>query len=253
MSDVPNPKPQAKPALLLVIALVLICGTAAGLVWLRANQRLGKPGLKATPIPGSIAMNIELPESVLDFTSTNIPESDVELGYFPKDTSYARRLYQSPDGFNASATVVMMGADRTSIHKPDYCLPGQGWTIREKTVEKIPLAGSNGQLPVAKWVVSNELPGSDGNKVPVAGVYVFWFVADNEETTENNQRIWWLARDFVRSGVLQRWAYVSFFTYCAPGEESAAYEKMKKLIGAATPEFQLSAKPDAVPVAATQP
>ena len=30
-----------------------------------------------------------------------------------------------------------MGADRTSIHKPDYCLPGQGWTIKDKSVVKM--------------------------------------------------------------------------------------------------------------------
>lgn len=248
----PMSKSKKTQQLILAFALVLIGATAAGLVWLRAHQRLGKPGVKATPTPGSLVMNIELPERVLDFTSTNVPESEIELGYFPKDTSYARRLYELPDGFQSSATVVMMGADRTSIHKPDFCLPGQGWTIRKKSVEKIPLAGAGIELPVAKWDVSNEVTTPDGNKVPVSGIYMFWFVADNEQTTENNQRIWWLARDFFRSGVLQRWAYISFFSYCAPGQEEATFEKMKRLIGAATPEFQLSVRPDAAAVVAKE-
>ena len=26
-----------------------------------------------------------------------------------------------------------MGMDRTSIHKPEFCLPGQGWRIDQKT------------------------------------------------------------------------------------------------------------------------
>jgi len=40
--------------------------------------------------------------------------------------SYAERHYSAPDGFDMTGTLVLMGADRTSIHKPDYCLPGQG-------------------------------------------------------------------------------------------------------------------------------
>src|ERR1700690_3545377 len=119
--------------LVVFVALVLMAGTAGALIWLRSHQKLGRPGLKATPIPGSVMMKLALPERVLDFTSTNVPESDVELGYFPKDTSYVRRFYETPDGFGASATVILMGADRTSIHRPEYCLLGQGWSVDEKT------------------------------------------------------------------------------------------------------------------------
>ena len=52
------------------------------------------------------------------------------LGYLPSDSSYAERHYQSPDGFDVSGTVVLMGTDRTSIHNADYCLRGQGLNTR---------------------------------------------------------------------------------------------------------------------------
>jgi len=48
--------------------------------------------------------------------------------------------------------------------------------------------------------------------------------------------------------VLQRWAYVTYFAVCAPGQEDAAYERLKKLIQTSVPEFQLTPKP-AAPVA----
>ena len=92
--------------LILFVALVLLAGTAGVLAWLKTNQKLGQPGIKATPIPGSVMMQIDLPERVLDFTSTNMPESEVELGYFPKDTSYVRRHYQAPDGFDAGTVII---------------------------------------------------------------------------------------------------------------------------------------------------
>jgi hypothetical protein len=225
--------------LVFVVALGLMAGTAGALTWLRANQKLGKPGIKAMAIPGSVMMKIELPERVLDFTSTNMPEPEVVVGYLPKDTSYAGRLYTATNGLQINGTIILMGADRTSIHKPDYCLPGQGWSINEKTVVNIPVAGpQNYQLPVAKWIIGNVYQTPDGQKHEVSGLYVFWFVADGEQTADNYQRMWWLGRDLLRTGVLQRWAYVSFFSVCAPGQEDATFEQMKKLIAVTVPEFQ---------------
>jgi hypothetical protein len=225
--------------LILFVALGLMAGTAAMLTGLKAHQQLGKPGIHATPIPGSVMMNIDLPERVLDFTSTNVPESELELGYFPKDTSYVRHHYQAADGFGVNATIILMGADRTSIHRPDYCLPGQGWSIDSKTAVNIPVSGGQPyELPVMKWTIHNSFQAPDGQKQEVSGIYVFWFVADHEQTVDNSQRMWWLARDLLRTGVLQRWAYVSYFSICAPGQEDAAFERMKKLIAASVPEYQ---------------
>ena len=63
------------------------------------------------------------------------------------------------------ATLVLMGTDRTSIHKPDYCLPGQGWNIRSKKTVSLSIAGATAyELPVSEWVVSNSFPTPDGGK-----------------------------------------------------------------------------------------
>ena len=227
--------------IIISVVLVLIAATAGALTWLRANQKLGRPGIKAEAIPGQVMMKISLPERVLDFTSTNVPEPQIVLGYLPPDTSFAERIYTAPDGFWTQASIVLMGADRTSIHKPDYCLPGQGWNIREKSVINIAVAGPQSyQLPVAKWVLSHPFQTPDGQKQQqVGGLYVFWLVADGEETPDNYQRMWWQARDLLRTGVLQRWAYVSYFSICAPGQEDAAFERIKSLIAASVPEYQL--------------
>jgi Protein of unknown function (DUF3485) len=225
--------------IILAIALVLMAGTAGALTWLRANQKLGRPGVKAEAIPGSVMMKINLPEHVLDFTSTNVPEPQVVLDYLPSDTSYSERIYTAPDGFWIQNTIILMGTDRTSIHKPDYCLPGQGWVIKDRSVVNIPVAGSPGyQLPAAKWVISNVFQKPDGQKEAISGLYVFWLVADNEETPDNYQRMWWMGRDLLRTGVLQRWAYVSYFSACAPGQEDTAFARMKDLIAHSVPEYQ---------------
>jgi len=224
---------------ILVTMIAMYAVTAGVLNWLRTHQRLGAPGIKATPIPGEVAVDVDLPAQVLDFTSERIAESQTVLDMLPKDTSYAQRRYKAADGFEVGANIVLMGADRTSIHKPEYCLPGQGWRVVEKGEAVIPIAGSPPyDMPVAKWVISNTMVDQNGARQEIRGLYIFWFVAHNEQTVSHWQRIWWLARDLLRTGVLQRWAYVSYLTLCEPGQEDAAFERVKKLIAASVPEFQ---------------
>ncbi len=232
---------KSQKIVIFIIAFGLIGAAAAALNWFHANQKLGVPGVKAIAIPGSVVMKIDLPAHVLGFTSTNVPEDKTVLDMLPKDTSYAQRRYTDSDGFWVNANIILMGTDRTSIHKADFCLPGQGWHIDEKTIVNVPIAGAHSyQLPVAKWVITNFIQTQDGKKTEVRGLYVFWFVARNEATTSHWQRIWWLTRDLLTTGILQRWAYISYFAVCEPGQEDAAFERVKRLIAASVPEFQLS-------------
>jgi hypothetical protein len=226
--------------ILFFTTLALIAGTAGALTWLKAHQHLGTPGLKAEVIPGSVAMRLELPARVLDFDSTNMPTADVVLGYLPKDTSYAQRYYSAPDGAWALANLILMGADRTSIHRPDYCLPGQGWQIRDKADEKLAIGGARPyELPVKKWTIANTFTAPDGSRQAVGGVYVFWFVTENQVTADFPAMLKSMLLHQVFHGVVQRWAYVSYFTVCPPGGEEAAFARMKGLITASVPEFQL--------------
>jgi Protein of unknown function (DUF3485) len=226
--------------IILSVALVLIAGTAVALTWLRANQKLGRPGIKAEAIPGSVMMKINLPERVLDFTSTNVPEPQVVLGYLPPDTSYAERLYIAPDGFWIQATIVLMGADRTSIHNADYCLGGTGFNDRKKSIADISIANPQAeQLPVSRWNLGGIFTQPDGQKIEQHGIYVFWFVADGDQTPDHFEMMKKMALHLLRTGELQRWAYISYFAPCVPGQEDAAFERMKNLIAHSVPEYQL--------------
>ncbi len=231
---------STKKWLLFATTLTLLAGTMGALTWLKSHQRLGAPGVKAVAIPGSVAMHVELPEHVLDFSSTNVPEPQLVLGYLPKDTSYTGRCYFTTNGAWVNATLILMGADRTSIHRPDYCLPGQGWEIREKTLLKLPVAGAHPyELPVMKWRIGRIVQTPDGTQQAVSGFYVFWFSTENETTTDFPTMLKSMLFHLVRHGVLQRWAYVSYFTACLPGQEDATFARMKALITASVPEIQL--------------
>jgi hypothetical protein len=244
---------KSQKVVIIIITFGLIGTAAVALNWFHMNQKLGAPGIKAVANPGSVVMKIDLPSRVLGFTSTNVPEDQSVLDMLPKDTSYAQRRYTDSDGFWVNANIILMGTDRTSIHKADFCLPGQGWHIDQKSVVNVSIEGTPSyQLPVAKWVITNFIQTQDGKRTEVRGLYVFWFVARNEETTSHWQRIWWLTRDLLTTGELKRWAYISYFAICEPGQENAAFERVEKLIAASVPEFQLAPGEKTVAVAVTR-
>ncbi len=225
-----------------VAALLIIALGGAGLVYFRAHQKLGAPGVKVVNVElrdenGKVVTKkgVPLPEKVLEYHSEPLPITTQLLQTLPGDTTYGRRLYSAGDGFGASANVVLMGADRTSIHKPEFCLPSGGWNIDKKEADTIRIESpSPYDLPVMKWTVSQETRSG-----VIHGFYIFWFVNDHEMTREHSGRMISIAKSMLTKGELERWAYISYLVFCQPGEEDAAYARAKKLIAASVPEYQL--------------
>jgi len=82
-----------------------------------------------------------------------------------------------------------------------------------------------------------------GQAVTEKGIYVYWFVDADRFTAQHSRRLWWMAQDMVLKNELDRWAYVALFSVCLPGQEQATFDRMKQLISAAVPEFQLAPPP----------
>lgn len=232
---------------LFVIVLALIGGTAAVLAHAKANQKLGQPGVRTAPLADSKSRKVLLPEEVLlpedvpGFKSEAQLEAAMVTNTLPPDTSYGQRIYTADDGFQALANVVLMGTSRASIHKPQICLTAQGWNINDASSHVEPVHMDRPfpyDLPVMRLNVTGQIH-ADGQNIDAAGVYVYWFVDSDRFTASHARRMLWMANDIVFKGELDRWAYVSFFSVCPPGKENAAFERIKKLIAASVPEFQL--------------
>jgi hypothetical protein len=242
------------PWALFVVALLMIAATAAGLQRLQVHQRLGVPGVKTIPIPGSIRQQVELPELVLDYSSTNMETDQLVLDTLPQDTSFGQRRYRALDGFEAMINVVLMGQDRSSMHKPQFCLEGAGWHIDQASTRTTTIHVDRPvpyDLPVVRLIADGKFT-VKGQPVIARCVYVYWFVTDGElsASVSGFERMWKMSREFLLTGIWQRWAYVSCLAVCAPGQEEKVFERQKKLIAAAVPEFQLTPRPLSPPVAA---
>jgi Protein of unknown function (DUF3485) len=246
---------QSKTAF--AVGLGLIALAAVFLIRLQAFQKLGVPGVRVVPhavyreddarygtnvLVGTNA--VDLPERVLNFSSKELRQAKVVTDWLPPDTTYGQRLYESPDGFWILVNAVLMGSDRTSIHKPEYCLQGQGFTVKSVEQVEVPIRLPHAYgLPVQKWTVHRDVVLENRTTARQSALYVFWFVADQQLTAQHNERMWWMARDMVIKGTLQRWAYISCFAVCAPGEEDATYARMQAWISEAVPRFQLATRP----------
>jgi len=231
------------------VALALIAGTAILLG--AVPQKLGLAGVKADPIPGSERWQIHLPEHVLDYNSRELETSSGALAMLPKDTSIIDRVYYNPRGGQFASGVVLMGTDRTSIHKADYCLRGQGMHIQQITQETVRVDQPKPyDLPVVK-IVADDPVSIDGKAEVKRCVYVYWYVADGQLSNDRSGfgRMWSMTRQLLFTGVLQRWAYVRFYAFCDPGKEDAAFGELKRAIAAAVPQFQLVPRPFATTVA----
>ncbi len=228
------------------VTVLALMGVAASILQHdKSGQQLGQPGVKTRPLAGGTNLEVLLPENLPGYKSELVPEASIVTNSLPPDTSFGQRLYTADDGFQSMINVVLMGADRTSIHKPEICLVGQGWqfdgaaTRPEKVRMTRPMAY---ELSVMR-VVAHIDTVDNGQPVKRSCVYTYWFVDGNRFTARHNEWKWWLVKDFLLTGVLDRWAYVTFLSICAPGQEEATYERMKQLMAAAVPEFQLVPKP----------
>jgi hypothetical protein len=236
-----------KPQVFVATALVLTGLGAAGLRFLKGAMRFSAPAVRMTSLPlvsetGNLARtnSVALPASLPGYRSEVLPLTELELGYLPADTEFGRRRYQSvSDSFGFAANVVLMGADRTSLHRPEYCLPGQGWQIVKKSFVNLPIPGRPaGDLPVQRFDLKGEFD-FQGQKIKRNGVYLFVFLAEGRQTPSHYTRQWLMIQDVLTRGTVPRWAYVSFFTDCTPGTEEATYERLAQATVAAVPKFEV--------------
>jgi hypothetical protein len=247
---------EKQPWLILATGLALMAGTGAYLGTQGASQKIGPPGVRIVhvPIEGeetstngtkrrfvAAPHSVFLPAEVLNYKSETFPVAKVVLDWLPKDTTYGQRMYTATnDHFKISTMVVLMGRDRTSIHQPEYCLMGSGWQITERGRDRVfverPVPY---ELPVSKLLTLRRERTATGEPVAMRGIFLYWFVADNQLAADHFQRMGRLAWDMMRTGTLQRWAYISCFSVCPPGAEEATLARMKLFIAAAVPEFQL--------------
>jgi EpsI family protein len=154
------------------------------------------------------AVNSSLPEDVGDWNGTDQAITQFERDVLGPDTQFARKVYRNPRGDELFVSIVFSGPDmNTSIHRPERCLPAQGWTVAD--TRQVALSTPAGPLNVTRLHnMRNDRP-SSGRAITIYSLDYYWFVGHIDETASHLERTWIDIRDRLLKGRNQQWAYVT--------------------------------------------
>ena len=106
-------------------------------------------------------------------------------------------------------SIVLSGENRSSIHRPQMCLTGQGQTIVRSNIFDIPMEEPRDDLGVMVLDLHRDWKGPDGSLRNFTSYYAYWFVGKDRETPSHLQRMIWMAMDKVVFNRTHRWAYIA--------------------------------------------
>jgi EpsI family protein len=211
----------------------------------------------ANSTPQGIAL--KLPDYVAGWFGEEQQVTEQELKVLAKDTEFARKLYTNGRGDKVFVSIVLSGHDLdNSIHRPERCLPAQGWSIADSRVVQVPLAGTSASsLDATRLHTLRKAETPDGKTIPIYGLDYYWFVGAKDVTPSHLMRTYIDIKDRVMYGYNQRWAYISVQTTITEGlmqfgrSEAECDAMVQDLIGRLVPEIQMSGNQDAANVAPT--
>ncbi len=128
--------------------------------------------------------------------------------------AYIVRNYRNEAGYFANVLVIY-GHQKNTFHSPGYCLPGGGWAIQKKSVERIPVTAPDGRQYEAE--LNRFLLQKNAEKQ----VVFYCFVEGGRVTPSIFQLNWYLLQDRL----LQRPAMGALLRIIVPvadNEEGAA-------------------------------
>jgi hypothetical protein len=165
------------------------------------------PPLNVQPQAGVV---MDLPPLVDDYYGAPGKITKAELDILPKDTEFARRIYADGKGHEINCSIVLSGSEQRSIHRPEACLVGQGWTVIDQKNIPVPLQSGH-KLVARELTLERRVNDQNGQVLTVRAFYIYWFVGQNVTTPSHFTRILLSNWDRAVLNVSHRWAYVSVF------------------------------------------
>jgi exosortase len=204
-----------------VLILFLTGATIAACRW--------SPEVRAGEAAGVV---MELPAETGSFVGDTDLADAVEKALLPADTELVKMRYRTPTVIYesrdvANVTLVLAGAERRSIHRPEVCLDGQGWTLLDSKIIPIEIAPGK-TLYVKDLFIERLWMNRSGQRKPLRAHYVYWFVGTDVTTPSNWTRVWLSSWDSVTRNVNHRWAYPSVSAWVTENFEATESGQRKR-------------------------
>ncbi len=208
---------------LFALQLILLFGFGSFLLLPKAPDR---------PAPG---ISMELPRSVGNWYGQDQPVSEKEIQVLGKETQFARKWYVNEKGEGILVSVVLAGHDmNTSIHRPERCLPAQGYTTMDSRAISIPTGQGGDSFTATRLHNRRQLPLRAGGEITEYSLDYYWFIGATETTHDHTVRNLIDIRDRLLKGYNQPWAFISiiarinrgFPPYGSVGKDDAETDAM---------------------------
>jgi Protein of unknown function (DUF3485) len=163
------------------------------------------------PMPtssGGAGVVMDLPSTVDSFRGRDQETSEGERTVLPKDTEIIKKAYTNPSGEIVNAQIVLSGAEKRSIHRPELCLPAQGWTINGREYMPVKLADGR-SLSVMCDTITRQVEVAPGVSRPLTSLFCYWFVGDGVSTASHVRRVLLTSWDRIVHHKNHRWAYIA--------------------------------------------
>ncbi|MDD5350592.1 MAG: EpsI family protein [Chthoniobacteraceae bacterium] len=187
-----------------LLLAILLCGLGSVFVL---------PKTPPAPEPG---VKMELPDFIGDWYGQDAAVSKRELEVLGSETRFARKQYTNSRGDAVYVSIVFSGEDMSaSIHRPERCLPSQGYTMVDTRKQRVALDGKKltatrlHNLRPVYDASGKPLITRDGKQLTEYSLLYYWFSGSSETTADHTARYLMDARDRILKGTSQRWAYIT--------------------------------------------
>ena len=152
------------------------------------------------------------------YTSEPVEVSEAERHTLPADTLFDKRRYADADGNAFHVSMVIGGRSKSSIHRPELCLPGQGFQM---------MSPRTAEVGDVDWHLVTL---ARGNAASAGFAYTF-FNQDGYRTSSHVKRIFRDVWDRSIRGRIDRWVMITVYSTVSDEARLVAFlDKLKGVI-----------------------
>jgi exosortase len=163
-------------------------------------------------------VTLDLPLSVGDYQGRMVGVTAKEKEGLDEGVKLERFSYLNQKNRLVTASIVLSGHLKRSLHRPEVCLPSQGWSI----VESVPVTINkpDGTSFAATYLrLAIDRMDESGRRLRQRGVNIYWYVGSDDTTCASHyEHVAATYLDAIFRNLNHRWAMVSVFMPIPPSE-----------------------------------
>lgn len=193
---------QLVAALLLMLAVLGFCMVTD------ISFHVSAPGVKLKP---DESRRPELPLFLGDYQGSENDMTPKEKNLLDEGVRLTRSVYVSPAGRLIMATVILSGFEKRSLHRPEVCLPNQGWTVTDRTPISLRLADGR-EITLMMMRIFRDVEPQPGVRIRTRAINFYWYIGSNGTTcADHYEHVFLSYYDAVFRNIQHRWAMASIY------------------------------------------